>query len=152
MNSRKWLKNVTSETFCEADSRALIPLPLLGYEACPVPIPKKPRPFVSPEMLRSGLDFCYPRQGLFIKSFHFKFLSRLLRFHYFQTRVGFGIVFFRDSRSRSQGFGIGTFYFGLVQKIPKIPKSWGSEFEKMKQIYSRNRPWNRNLNLCKTLW
>ena len=31
-----------------------------------------------------------------------------------------------DPKSRSRGFGIGIFYFGLDQKIPKIPKSRGS--------------------------
>ena len=122
MNSRKWLKNVTSETFCEADSRALIPLPLLGYEACPVPIPKKPRPFVSPEMLRSGLDFCYPRQGLFIKSFHYKFSSRMLRFHYFQTRVGFGMVFFSRFPVPIPGIWDRDFLFWARSKNPENPE------------------------------
>ena len=39
--------------------------------------------------------------------------------------------FFRDPKSRSRGFGIGIFYFGLDRKISKIPKSRGSgsEFE-----------------------
>ena len=43
-----------------------------------------------------------------------------------QSGFDFRMRFFRDPESRSRGFGIGIFYFGLDRKIPKIPKSRGS--------------------------
>ena len=51
-----------------------------------------------------------------------------------------------DPKSRSRGFGIGIFYFGLDQKIPKIPKSRGSGsgFENPEKIPSEKSRKSRN--------
>ena len=51
-----------------------------------------------------------------------------------------------DPESRSRGFGIGIFYFGLDQKIPKIPKSRGSGsgFENPEKIPSEKSRKSQN--------
>ena len=74
----------------------------------------------------------------------------------FKPEVASGWDFFGipDPESRSRGFGIGIFYFGLDQKIPKIPKSRGSgsgfenpeKIPKEKSRKSRN-PEDRDRNL-----
>ena len=53
------------------------------------------------------------------------------------------MVFFRDSESRSQRFGIGIFYFGLDRKIPKSRGS-GSGFDNPEKISSEKSRKFRN--------
>ena len=63
------------------------------------------------------------------------------------TRVGFGMGFFRDSRSRIPilGFEIGIFYFGLDQKIPKISK-FGHQYSSNWQVDLKLNITNYNTN------
>ena len=52
---------------------------------------------------------------------------------------------FRDPESRSRGFGLGIFYFGLDQKILKIPKFRGSGFENSEKLPTEQSQKSRNL-------
>ena len=72
----------------------------------------------------------------------------------FKSELASGRDFFGipNSESRSWGFGIGIFYFGLDRKIPKIPKSResGSGFENPEKIPNEKSqksrsPWDRDL-------